>query len=156
MGEYAVMAQLLALDWVANVYSPAADYGVDIILLTESGKVRKIQVKTSRFYESGGSWWKASKRSVERDAKDTEMFYTLGEGHPPKDFLVFPSADILRLFQTGFSGTWQDRLIHFTGFKTPSLWVRHSGPNRGGERLRKARAAGETLNKYENRWELLK
>src|SRR5438034_11533123 len=30
MGEYAVMAQLLARSWVSNVYSPAADTGVHL------------------------------------------------------------------------------------------------------------------------------
>ncbi len=75
---------------MANVYSPAADYGVDIILLTEEGEMKKIQVKTSRFYESGGSWWKASKENLERDAGDPDVFYIFGEGKPPQDFLVFP------------------------------------------------------------------
>jgi len=84
MGEYAVMAELLSKSWVANVYHPAADYGVDIIALTKAGKVRKTQVKTSRFYESGGSWWKVSKRHVKHDASDTDMFYVFGEGSPPK------------------------------------------------------------------------
>jgi len=40
MGEYAVMAQLLSNSWVANVYSPAADTGVDLILLTKEQKLR--------------------------------------------------------------------------------------------------------------------
>jgi len=156
MGEYAVMAELLSKSWVANVYNPAADYGVDIIALTMAGKVRKIQVKTSRFYESGGSWWKVSKRHVKQDASDTEMFYVFGEGHPPRDFLIFPSADVLRLFETGFSGTWQDRLIQFTGFNTPDLWVRHSGPERRRTSLARARQLGATLDKYWNKWESMK
>ena len=156
MGEYAVMAQLLSKSWVANVYSPAADYGVDIILLTEGGMVRKVQVKTSRFYESGGSWWKVSKPHVRHDASDAEMFYVFGEGHPPRDFLIFPSADVLRFFETGFSGTCQDRLFQFTGFNSPKLWVRHSGPNRRRTRLTGARQSGQTLDQYWNNWDSLK
>jgi len=156
MGEYAVMAELLSNSWVANVYHPAADYGVDIIALTMAGKVKKIQVKTSRFYESGGSWWKVSKRHVKHDASDTDMFYVFGEGSPPRDFLIFPSADILRLFETGFSGTWQDRLIQFTGFNTPDLWVRPSGPERRRTSLARTRQLGATLDKYWNKWESMK
>jgi len=51
------MAQLLARSWVSNVYSPAADTGVDLILLTKEQKLRKIQVKTSRIYPSGEAWF---------------------------------------------------------------------------------------------------
>jgi len=57
MGEYSVMAQLLSKSWVANVYSPAADTGVDLILLTKEQKLRKLQVKTSRIYPDGETWF---------------------------------------------------------------------------------------------------
>ena len=62
MGEYAVMAQLLSKSWVANVYSPAADTGVDLILLTKEQKLRKVQVKTSKIYPNGGTWFMTSSK----------------------------------------------------------------------------------------------
>src|SRR5438094_10184236 len=80
MGEYAVMAQLLSKSWVANVYSPAADSGVDIIVLTRTGKMRKVQVKTSRIYPSGGTWFQnISRGHLEVDSTAEGMFYVLAE-----------------------------------------------------------------------------
>src|SRR2546423_844202 len=54
------------------------------------------------------------------------------------------------------AGTWQDRLIQFTGFNTPDLWVRHSGPERMRVRLARAKQLGATLDKYWNKWESMK
>jgi hypothetical protein len=155
MGEYAVMAELLAKPWIANVYAPAADTGVDVVILTTERKVKKIQVKTSRVYGSGGLWWSVSKRRIEDDSSDSDMFYVFAEDRPPKNFLVFPSSKVLDLFESEFSGTCQDRLIQFMGFGS-KLQVRHSGPNRRRRRLAQARQSGQSLDNHWNNWDLLR
>jgi hypothetical protein len=155
MGEYAVMAELLAKPWVGNVYAPAADTGVDVLILTSEGKVRKVQVKTSRVYASGGFWWSVSKKHIKSDSTEADMFYVFAEDRPPQNFLVFPASRVLELFERKYSGTCQDRLIQFTGFGS-KLQVRHSGPERRRERLAEARRLGESLDGHWNNWDLLK
>ena len=156
MGEYAVMSELLSKSWVKNVFAPAADTGVDVVLLTNEGGLRKIQVKTSRVYASGGSWFKIAKRRVIETSSDPDMFYVFGEDRPPKNFLVLPSTDVLRLFRRERPCLCNGRLLQFTGFSTSSLWVRHSGPNRRRERLAQARQSGESLDNFWNNWDLMK
>src|SRR5437870_3335876 len=124
MGEYAVMAELLAKPWVANVYAPAADTGVDLVLLTRAGEFKKIQVKTSRTYKNGGTWFTVTKRHITEDGSKPDMFYIFAEGHPPRDFLIFTSLDLLKLFETGNLCVCDDRLLQFTGFASSRLWVR--------------------------------
>src|SRR5260370_34140777 len=103
MGEYAVMAQLLSKSWVANIYSPAADSGVDMILLTKAGRIKKIQVKTSRVYPSQGAWFNnISKEHLQADSADSDMFYVLAEGHPPVNYLIFPAKELLELCRNQF------------------------------------------------------
>jgi hypothetical protein len=87
MGEYADMAELLAKPWVGNVYAPAADTWVHVLILTSEGKVRKVQVETSRIYASGGSWWSVAKKHIKSDSDETDMFYVFAEDRPPKKFL---------------------------------------------------------------------
>ena len=159
MGEYAVMAQLLSKSWVANVYSPAADTGVDLVLLTTEKKLSKIQVKTSRIYETGGSWFNnISQRHLREDSTQPDMFYVLAEGHPPSDFLVFPAQVLLNLFQSQFVGTCHDRLVKFeAGFPAGKKFqFRHRGQERGGSALLQARASSKSIDKYWNNWDLLK
>src|SRR2546428_6218140 len=114
MGEYAVMAQLLAKSWVSNVYSPAADTGVDIVLLTKEGKMKKIQVKTSRVYPSKATWFmNISKAHLEPDSPDPEMSNVLAEGHLLEPYLLLRAGKLFELFQTRFVGTSKGRLVRF-------------------------------------------
>ena len=116
MGEYAVMAQLLAKSWVSNVYSPAADTGVDLILLTKEQKLRRLQVKTSKIYPNGETWFmNIFQENLKEDITQQDMFYVLAEGHPPSQFLVFPVKELLGLFQQQFTGTCQGNLVEFNG-----------------------------------------
>jgi hypothetical protein len=156
MGEYAVMAELLAKPWVENVYVPAADTGVDVILLTNEGKLKKIQVKTSRAFGSGGFWFTVSKRRILEDGSKSNMFYVFAEDRPPKDYLIFRSAKLLRLFESGNPCLCRDRLLQFTGFATSRLWVRHSGPERRQQRLAQVRQSGEQLDNNLNNWNMIK
>src|SRR2546428_12274693 len=78
MGEYAVMAQLLSKSWVTNVYTPAADTGVDLILLTKDQKLRRIQVKTSKIYPNGETWFmNIFQEKLKEDITQSDMFYVL-------------------------------------------------------------------------------
>ncbi len=159
MGEYAVMAQLLAKSWVSNVYSPAADTGVDLILLTKEQKLRKIQVKTSRIYPSGGTWFmNIFPENLKEDITQPDMFYVLAEGHPPSQFLVFPVNELLKLFQQQFTGTCQGNFVEFQG-EYPAgrrLQIRHHGPNKKYSMRIDALDEGKTIDNYWNNWNLLK
>ncbi|HZY93783.1 MAG TPA: hypothetical protein VFE98_02855 [Candidatus Bathyarchaeia archaeon] len=159
MGEYAVMAQLLSKSWIGNVYSPAADTGVDLVILTKEQKLRKIQVKTSRIYPTGGSWFNnISQRHLKEDSTQPDMFYVLAEGHPPTGFLVFRAQELLKLFQSQFVGTCQGRLVKFeAGFPLGKKFqLRHRGSGRGGEALLRARVSTESIDKCWNNWDLLR
>ena len=153
------MAHLLSKNWVGNVYSPAADTGVDLILLTKEQKLRKIQVKTSRIYPTGGSWFNSiSQRHLKEDSTQPEMFYVLAEGHPPTGFLIFPAQELLGLFQSQFVGTCQGQLVKFEGgFPAGKKFqFRHRGPGRGRGALLQAKLSSKSIDKYWNNWDLLK
>jgi hypothetical protein len=159
MGEYSVMAHLLSKSWVENVYSPAADTGVDLVLLTNEQKLRKIQVKTSRIYPTGGSWFNnISQRHLREDSTESDMFYVLAEGHPPTGFLVFPAQQLLSLFQSQFVGACQGQLVKFeAGFPAGKKFqFRHRGPGRGREALLEAKLSSKSIDKHWNNWDLLK
>ena len=159
MGEYAVMAQLLSKSWVVNVYSPAADSGVDIVLLTKTSEIRKLQVKTSRIYPSQGAWFNnLSKRHLQADGADSDMFYVLAEGHPPIDYLIFPAKELLEHCRIQFVGTCQGRLVRFEeGFPAGKKYqLRHYGPDQRREATIEARISSRSINKYWNNWDLLK
>ncbi len=156
MGEYAVTTELLAKPWVENVYMPAADTGVDLVLLPHEGELKKIQVKTSRVYGSGGFWFTVSRRHIIEDGRMTNMFYVFAEDRPPKNFLIFQSGEVLRLFQSGSPCLCNNRLLQFTGFASSRLQVRHSGPERRRERLAEARRSGQSLDDHWNNWDLLR
>jgi len=159
MGEYAVMAQLLSKSWVANVYSPAADTGIDLVLLTKDGKLRMIQVKTSKIYESDGTWFNnISQTHLTKDSTQAGMFYVLAEGHPPGRFLVFPARDLLEKFQNQFKGTCQGNLIEFVGgFPAGKKFqIRHWGPTEKRQQTIEARTKSQSVDKYWNNWDLIK
>ena len=160
MGEYAVMAQLLSKSWVSNVYAPAADSGVDVVLLTEADRLRMIQVKTSRIYETGGSWFNnISQRHLRQDSTKPGMFYVLAEGHPPAHFLIFTASELLKLFETKFVGLCDNRLVRFEGgFPAGKKFqFRHRGKERGGEALGEARASGRSIDdQCWDKWERLR
>ena len=153
------MAQLLSKSWVANVYSPAADSGVDIIVLTRTGKMRKVQVKTSRIYPSGGTWFQnISRMHLEEDSTAEGMFYVLAEGHPPISYLVFPANELLNLFQNRFEGTCQGRLVRFEGASPAGTKFKFSrfGPEQRRKATLDARISSKSIDKYWNNWDLLK
>lgn len=153
------MAQLLAKSWVSNVYSPAADTGVDLILLTKEQKLRKIQVKTSKIYPSGGTWFmNIFQENLKKDITQSDMFYVLAEGHPPSSFLVFPVNDLLELFQHQFVGTCRGNFVEFMGdYPTGRrLQIRHHGPSKNHSARIDALDEGKTIDKYWNNWDLLR
>ena len=159
MGEYAVMAQLLSKSWVTNVYSPAADTGVDLILLTKDQKLRKLQVKTSKIYPNGETWFmNIFQQKLREDITQPDMFYVLAEGHPPKHFLVFPVNELVELFQQQFTGTCQGNFVEFSGDFPAGrrLQFRHHGPSKKSSVRRDALDEGKTIDKYWNNWDLLK
>ncbi len=101
MGEYAVMAQLLSKSWVTNVYSPAADTGVDLILLTKDQKLRKLQVKTSRIYPNGETWFmNIFQQKLREDITQPDMFYVLAEGASAKALPCFSRERACRVVST--------------------------------------------------------
>jgi hypothetical protein len=159
MGEYSVMAQLLSKSWVSNVYTPAADTGVDLILLTKDQKLRRIQVKTSKIYPSGGTWFmNIFQEKLKQDLTQPDMFYVLAEGHPPSQFFVFPVNELVELFRQQFTGTCEGNFVEFMGdFPVGRrLQFRHHGQNKKYSARIDALNEGKTINKYWNKWDLLK
>jgi len=159
MGEYAVMTQLLSRSWVTNVYTPAADSGVDLVLLTKERKLRMIQVKTSRIYESDGTWFNnISPTHLQRDSTQPDMFYVLAEGHPPMRFMVFPANELLEKFRQHFTGICQGNLIEFLGgFPVGKKFqIRHWGPEERRKQTIEARGKSQSVDMYWNNWDLLK
>jgi len=86
------------------------------------------------------------------------MFYVLAEGHPPSQFLVFPVNELLGLVQQQFTGTCQGNFVEFKGdFPTGRrLQIRHYGPSKKYSARIDALNEGKTVDKYWNKWDLLK
>ena len=71
-GEYAVMSELLALDW--NVAKPPLDNGVDLFA-TKKGEVRTVQVKTATLKNLGDGRLQFSGSKKSHDLYNTNDHY---------------------------------------------------------------------------------
>jgi len=131
-GELLVAAELLTQGF--EVYFPAVDTGID--LLAKKERFVKIQVKSSKHYEQGVSWFTLSKRTFFRTI-ERDLFY------------VFVLKRGVHLNFVALPSLWMEQNI-IEEVKAKKVW--HFYFDLANGRAKETRAIKKDVTSFLNNW----